>query len=206
LANAINLRASDVPELEPRRNPRKLEVRSGPLAGCDARQLGVIGVSSRTFAIRRNERREGAGVTLTLYPFARVSSTVYLMGSGTQAIGELAAYASEKARACTKRLEERFTTRNEAGKTKPFVTQVEVFPLPSPLPALPIRGLRRAGHVAIAPGGAHGRPNFYSEQFGFVLGRVLVILDTAGSPNPFRVATERRLLSLPYSRAKAHKL
>jgi hypothetical protein len=76
----------------------------------------------------------------------------------------------------------------------------------SPLPGRPILGLRRAGHFWIAPHGARGVINFYSDQFGFVIGRVLVTLDTYGAPNPVRVATERRLLSLLYSRAKAYKL
>jgi hypothetical protein len=210
LASAVNLRAGDVPELEPRPYPRNLQVGSGPLDGCDARQRGIIRVSSRSFRSHTNLRREGGAVGLThpaeaapvrpalvhLFPVESASSVVFLMSNERQALSELSRWRTREARVCLRRGEE----------AEGFITQVEVSRLSSPLSGLPIRGLRRAGHFWIAPHGSRGVINFYSDQFGFVIGRVLVTLDTYGAPNPVRVATERRLLSLLYSRAKAYKV
>jgi hypothetical protein len=51
-----------------------------------------------------------------------------------------------------------------------------------------------------------GCPPFFSDYLGFAGGRVIVALQERSAPHPFPATTERRLLSLLYSRAKAHKL
>jgi hypothetical protein len=69
-----------------------------------------------------------------------------------------------------------------------------------------VHGIRQVKDVAIAPPGGRGRSKVYLDECGFVVGRLLVDILAEGSPNPFPAATERRLLVLLYSRAKAHKL
>ena len=63
-------------------------------------------------------------------------------------------------------------------------------------------GLRASGDSFFFPGGQRE----YFDQFGFASGRALVMLYTLSDRRPLSTATERRLLSLLYSRAQAHEL
>jgi hypothetical protein len=64
------------------------------------------------------------------------------------------------------------------------------------------------GHTLglLGDNGKEDRPPFYEDTLGFIVGPAEIVLHTFGSPRPFPAATERHLLSLLYSRAKAHQL
>jgi hypothetical protein len=193
VANAINLRQADVPRLAGQFE-RDREARSGPLGNCDeASARGVAGFLSQRF---------GRGGTRVV-PTESVSFGVYLMGSETQAVGELAALGSSRARACIRHDVERTITKGARERSEPLpATPVEVLSLAPLLRPLPVAGMRR-----IEGASGDGRSKLYLDQCGFVIGRVLVTLLAVGSPHPFPLETERRLISLLYSRAaEAHKL
>jgi hypothetical protein len=196
LANAINLRQADVPAFAGRFE-RDREARSGPLGNCaEASARGLVGFLSQRF------HRGGTGVL----PTESVSSGVYLMASEAQAVREFDALGSARARACVRRDLETGTIKNERGGTEQFATDYEVLSLAPLLRPLPVRGIRRIERAAIPMPGAHGRSEVYLDEAGFTVGRVVVTLLAVGSPHPFPLVTERRLLALLYSRAEAHKL
>jgi hypothetical protein len=197
LANAINLRRADVPGLASHFE-RGREARSGPLGNCDqASTRGLVGFLSQRFT---------RGATRVL-PTESVSSGVYLMASETQAVRELAALGSGRARACIRHDVERTIEKGERERTEPFLaTPVDVLSLAPLLRPLPVAGMRRIARLASASHFGDGRSKVYLDQCGFVVGRVLVNLLAVGSPHPFPLVAERRLLARLYRRAEAHKL
>jgi len=179
VANAINLRASDVRGFVGRFQ-RDRPAPNEPLGGtCGAAVRGLVGFSSQRF---------GRGGT-ALLPTDSVSSSVYLMESEAAAARELALLGSARTRDCVK-----------------SATTIEARPLAPLLRPLPVLGTRRTRELALTPLGAPGRSRVYVDEAGFAVGRVLVDLLALGTPHVFPLATERRLLSLLYSRANAHKL
>ncbi len=196
-ANAINLRQSDVPGMTAQFEHDR-EARSGPLGNCDqAAARAPLGFLSQRF---------GRGGTRVL-PSESVSSGVYLMASGAQAVREFAALGSDRARACIRHDVERTISKGERERAEPFLAApVEVVSLAPLVRPLPVAGMRRIVHLSQASRFTEGRSTIYLDQGGFVVGRVLVELLTVGSPRPLPLATERRLLVLLHTRAKAHKL
>ena len=197
LANAINLRQADVPDLSARFE-RDREARAGLLGNCDeASARRPVGFLSQRF---------GRGGTRAL-PTESLSSGVYLMASEAQAVHEFDALAGARARACVGHDVKRTINKGERERAEPFLaTPVEVVSLAPLLRPLPVAGMRRIVRLAIASPFGEGRSRFYLDQCGFVVGRVLVDLLAVGSPHPLPSVTERRLLALLYSRAEAHKL
>ena len=195
LANAINLRQADVPGLAGQFE-RDRKARSGPLGNCDeASARGLVGFLSQRFS------RAGTRVL----PTKSVSSAVFFMASETQAVRELAALGSSRARACIQHDVERTITKGERARTEPFLaTPVEVLSLAPLLRPLPVAGMRRIARLAITSRFGDGRSKLYLDQCGFVVGRVLVTLLAVGSPQPLPLVTERRLLALLDSRATEH--
>jgi len=198
-ASAINLRAADVPGTAGRGpRPGNREVRFGPFGdwSCAGSVQGIVTFGSPRF---------GRGGT-TLLQTESVASHVTLMASEAQAAQDYAALGSAQARACVKRKLAGVAIRQEREGKEPFAIHVAVLslePLPRPLP---VHGIRQVKDVAIAPPRGRGRSKVYLDECDFVVGRLLVDILAEGSPNPFPVATERRLLVLLYGRAKAHKL
>jgi len=64
-------------------------------------------------------------------------------------------------------------------------------------------GLRIVDDNTFSPGPARRE---YRRVLSFVVGHTLIVLYTWSGPGPFPATLERRLLSLLYSRATAHKL
>jgi hypothetical protein len=129
------------------------------------------------------------------------------MASEARALREFAALDSSRARACIQHDMERSIRKGERARAEPFLASpVEVFSLAPLLRPLPVAGIRRIERLAVAPPSAEGTSKVYLDQCGFVVGRVLVDLLAVGSPHPFPLVIERRLLSLLYTRAQAHKL
>jgi hypothetical protein len=129
------------------------------------------------------------------------------MASEAQAVREFEALGSARARECIRHDVERTVKKGERERAEPFLaTPVEVVSLSPLLRPLPVAGMRRIVRLAIASPFSKGRSRVYMDQYGFVVGRVLVDLLAVGSPHPLPSVTERRLLAVLYSRAEAHKL
>jgi hypothetical protein len=215
-ADAINLRAADVPGLVGAKLTRQRPTRSGPfgteMETCDGGVVGagaVIGISSQRF--RRSNERHGHVLSFsdTLLPIESVHSAVYILRSAALAFQDFTAANSARARACLKHLilsEDATTRREGASHSEPLFAQVEASSLPSPLRGVSGYGLRITAALAIEAPGTEGRSKYYEDSFGFVIGRTVITLNTTGDPQPFPSASERRLLSLLYCRAEAHKL
>ncbi len=129
------------------------------------------------------------------------------MASEAQAVREFDALGSARARACIGHDVVRTIKKGERERAEPFLaTPVDVVSLAPLLRPLPVAGMRRIVRLASASSFSEGRSQFYLDQCGFVVGRVLVDLLAVGSPHPLPLVTERRLLGLLYSRAQAHEL
>jgi len=85
---------------------------------------------------------------------------------------------------------------------EPTYKHIEVAALPTVVPRS--YGLRAGGDDSLFPFPPKRRE--YRDSFGFVSGRALVVLYTLSERHPIAPARERRVVSLLYSRAKAHKL
>jgi hypothetical protein len=210
-ARAVNLRAADIPELtEEKAEPPDHETRTGPLGraieSCDGAggpARAIVGITSPEF--RRSTAR---GTVLVLGLSESVRSAVYFVPSAPLAAREYAATASSRASSCLMRnlVREHVTTKREGGAAQPFFTQIGVSSLPSPLRGLPIYWLRWSARLAFEAPGFRGRVPSFNDYLGFAIGRAIVTLHERSGRCPFPATTERRLLSLLYSRAKAHRL
>jgi len=201
-ADAINLRASDVPKLAGNEVKPRPAMGPGPLGetveacdGADESGTEILGIGS--------ERRRNQGALISR-PFDIVGSEVYLFPSAALAHRDFTAADRPRVRACwAHAIPSEVLTRQPE---EPPYTQIEVSALPSPLRGVPVYGLRMKAAYAFGPPSPTGRSNYYEDRFGFMIGRALVTLTDAGDPQPFPAATEHRLLSLLYTRAEAHKL
>ena len=217
-AHAVNLRGGDVRGLIATGGS---DVGEGPLGslgdGCDGATIpagNVVGVGSQTF----ERLRESTSISKSYLPPEGVWSAVYVMRSAALASREIAAVEaapdSTAVVMCLKRNLEhaRLQVTNEAGAKlggpigSPVFSRVEVSALHSHLRVLQADGLRTRACFAIKAHGAKGRSQLYHDFLGFAVGPAVVMLNATGDPHPFPVTTEHRLLSLLYSRAKAHKL
>lgn len=200
-ATAVNLRAADVPGLAASRVRLKNTRHGGldPVEGCDGgggqKVTGII--SPRFFASLDH------GGVLTLLPLEAVQSTVFPAVSPVIASRALQAVVSTRGRACLKQSQGSAESQAEHGPREPVFTQIEVSAPPSPLRNVRVYGLRT---TAKSDFGTTGRSNYYEDFFAFMVGSSVITLNATGDPHPFPAGTERRLLSLLYSRAEAHKL
>lgn len=201
-ANAVNLRAGDVPGLAASRLRLKTpKTRHGwldPVEGCDGgggqKVTGII--SPRFFASLDH------GGVLSLLPLEAVQSTVFPAVSPVTASRALQAAVSARGRACFKRFFGDAESQAEHRSRQPVFTQIEVSAPPSPLRNVRVYGLRT---TAKSDFGTKGRSNYYEDFFAFIVGSTVITLNATGDPHPVPAGTERRLLTLLYSRAEAHK-
>lgn len=207
-ADAVNLRAADVPGLEEGRRPAKRQTAAGPFGrGMDrcesaaARAGLVIGISSPRFD------------HLSSRPIQGVDSGVYFFKSEALAHQYLAAPDSAGFAACLETVasnQPKTVTCEGSKVAQPMSSDPHLSTLPASLPGVRTYGLRLASHSAC---GAPGRSESYEDFLSFVRGDAVITLNatsiTLGATSeahPFPAATEQRLLSLLYSRAKTHKL
>jgi hypothetical protein len=222
-ARAINLRAADVPGMTDRVTIVTLGGRSIPavvqkpegetngeslgivIAGCVSagHSAGVVAGMSGTLFHRPRPEQHVDGTTLYVLPVETVQSTVYVMQSAALAREDVATIGSAGVRACIKH------QRTHHDKTyvgnEPDKSQIQVSSLPSPLQGVKVYGMRISGTLAAAFTGDRVRPPFYDDTFSFAVGATEIVLRVTGAPHA-PTPTERRLLALLYSRAKAHKL
>jgi hypothetical protein len=200
----VNLRASDLPgakrfelpSYERAQNEREAQASWAKTVRCSRHNLAA----HRPIDV-------GAPVSLLLDGPWDVGDGVRVMPSESIAASEVAAFASKRGHACFARADQvSVTSANEPPEN------------PEPLKATFLRLGKSLGVGAIgvqtvsyAPrsGPRSATPTestaLYSDAVLFRVGAAEIGFDAVGR-QPFPAATERRLLSLLYSRAKAHKL
>jgi hypothetical protein len=200
-ANAVNLRAGDVPGLAASRLRLK-NTRHGwldPVEGCDGGGgQKVTGIISPRFSASLDH-----GGVLTLLPLEAVQSTVFPAVSPATASRALQAAVSARGLSCLKQILGSAESQAEHGPREPILTQIEVSAPPSPLRNVRVYGLRTTAKSDFS---TTSRSNYYEEFFAFMVGSTVITLNATGDPHPVPAGTERRLLSLLYNRAEAHKL
>jgi hypothetical protein len=200
-AHAVNLRAGDVPGLAASRLhlPKTRHGWLDPVEGCDGSGgQKVTGIISPRFSASLDH-----GGVLTLLPLEAMQSTVFPAVSPVTASRELQSAVSARGRSCLKQILGSTENQAEHGRREPILTQIEVSAPPSPLRNVRVYGVRM---TAKSDFGTTSRSNYYEEFFAFVVRSTVITLNATGDPHPIPPATERRLLSLLYSRAKTHAL
>jgi hypothetical protein len=213
-ADAVNVRAGDLPGLGVGVPPAKREITRGPFAPamekCDPTVVHagkVVGIISRHF-VRATAHKPDSSRSLNFTATEGVQSIVYVMESAGLASKELATIDGARGRICAKRFLENETitaVQKHANSEKPLYSQVSASTLTSsPLRGVSTFGLRMTAPVAV-PGTVHVR--YYEDFLGFVVGRALVILSDDGyRPRAFPSGVERYLLTVLYRRAHTRKL
>jgi hypothetical protein len=219
----INLHAADVPGMTdrvPRVNLGRFSIPAGiqkpegetngqslgiAIPGCvSARDsVGVVAGMAGTLFHRPRPEQHIDGTTLYVLPVETVESAVYVMQSSALASQDVATIGSAGVRACIKHRQARRHGTNVGNE--PDKSHVEVSSLPSPLRGVKVYGLRVSGTLAAAFSGDGVRSSFYDDTLSFAVGATEIVLKVTSAPHA-PTATERRLLALLYSRAKAHKL
>ncbi len=198
-ANAVNLRAADLPGLAASRlRLKNAKTRHGwldPVEGCDGGGgQKVTGIISPGFSASLDH-----GGILTLLPLEVVQSTVFPAVSPATASRALQAAVSARGRACFKQFFGSAESQGGDRSREPVFTQIEVSAPPSPLRNVRVYGLRTTAKSDF--GTTKGRSNYYEDFFAFIVGSTVITLNATSDPHPVPAGTERRLLSLLYSRA-----
>jgi hypothetical protein len=166
-----------------------------PVEGCDGGGgQKVTGIISPGFSASLDH-----GGVLSLLPLEVVQSTVFPAVSPVTASRALQAAVSARGRACFKQFFGSAESQAEHRSREPVFTQIEVSAPPSPLRNVRVYGLRTTAKSDF--GTTKGRSDYYEDFFAFVVGSTVITLNATGDPHPVPAGTERRLLSLLYSRA-----
>jgi hypothetical protein len=193
-ANAVNLRAADLPGWRiptPASEPRPLtDSRHTAFARCaGTRPFRYLArLSSAAFV----QGTDSAG--------AEMVSNVAVAPSPSLAASEYAALATARGRSC-------FTRLSRAENSEDIRLNSEGFSwssLPLPEAAHGFK-VRLAGTVGSSGPGGEGT-HLYFDLLAFTSGPAQVVLYASAWPSPPQPSTERHLLSVLYSRAKAHSL
>jgi hypothetical protein len=203
-ANAINLRASDVPGLVGSATAHQRPTQYGPFgrlgdrcAGGAVRHGDVLGVLSDRF-VGGHERHP------SFFPIRSVVSAVYVFRDDAMASQEASVKGTARALSCLRRdgFEPPATV---TGKGEPLLSGVEIRPVSLSAGRATAHGYRLSGVLApfLKAPRAGGRPNYYEDLLGVAVGRAVITLKLTGSPRPFPATTERRLVSLLHGRAVA---
>lgn len=206
-ARNVNLRAADAPGMTARSVEREVnaaarEAELGRCIGIPTRRRDVVRIASPS--LRRQAFRAISSVAADLNDRANPAS---LAAEDTR---DIAAAVSQHGVACQERYFQREYTR-------PGVSRVEVATLPNPLSGI-YGGVGFRFRVTVA--GTHvgevmvGTPKtrkpipvvVYADVFLLAVGSAGIELEADGIAEPFPQETERRLISLLYRRAEAHKL
>ncbi len=199
-ARAVNLRAADVPGLVPAARQKE---GTGIFLGRCERPAGsgeAVGIPSQAF--RQNlEHKKGSGI-LSIYPEESVRSVVYTTTSSTLAAHAITVAIGTVGQACLRQsfLAGGGIVSSESGQ-EPVFTKSIVSELHIPVGRVQIRGMRASASLAADMANAPNRQPYYEDVLGFSSGPHEIFLKITSSPrNP--TATDRRLLTLLYSRAR----
>ena len=191
-ARAVNLRAADLPGWASD-GPEAQTTRPGPFVAGLARCGGAIypgdpvgGIGSR---FRRGQRLQ---MELT-------QSAVLVTPSADVASRDVAANRSARVQACVARVVTSVQPRGPSGRR----AVATISPLPNPLPGVASYGLKL---IATAVNARGVTVLGYQDVLGFASGPAVIALSEAYTSKGARLTNEHELLSLLYSRAKAHHL
>jgi hypothetical protein len=206
-AGAVNLRSSDVPRMG--RMVAGFETKNGPPFGSCAGRVGasdeVVGVESPWFVRSRDQVSLRAGVIAGRPPVAAGHSVVYVMHNAGIASRNVAAAQRASVAGCVERLSVKEASGRYIGG-EPYKSQIKATSLPFPLVGVAGYWLRVRSTIAGALYHENKRLPRYEDTFGFAVGPAEIVLHADGVAQPFPAVEERRLLSLLYTRAKAHAL
>jgi hypothetical protein len=197
-ARAVNLRAGDVPAMAVTGPGKSEGIRQRRSSGALARCAGIVSqgqqfvdISSPTFIGGRALEQE------------QISSGVSVLSSAAVAALEFAAIRSARGRACITSFAERELSSESRGLL--HYVRLVAAPLRAPLAGIDASFGLRLTVILAAPRGGH-RFYLYLDFLGFRDGPAEISLNASGFSHPVSSATERRLLSTLYARARAHKL
>jgi hypothetical protein len=215
VARSVNLAPADVPEMAASGREEEAKVKNVALegahcAGAVSPYRRIVDMHSVKFKGASTAPRESLRSAVTIWPSAALAEQ------------ESTAMLSPRGRACDQHLLERLAL-GEIGPV--HVSHVSVTRLPSPLPAAHDSYAARISMTisgSLGTGARSGRSTatlessspttarisipVYIDTFGFVAGPAQIGLTATGLKRPPSPATERRLLSKLYSRAKARGL
>jgi hypothetical protein len=192
-ATSINLRAGDVPGFFMRRPGRQVVTKPHQGPPCTGHLDGGDDIYSPVFVNTRNE--SASSPMLTVQSRIEVEQPVST-GPYSPSIKKL-----QRILRCA-------SARSPIGsdaKGKPTKTY-SVLPLPPRLRGAPVYGFRTRDCGTLFERCRPGHNEGIIDTFGIIMGPVLTGLLVTSENKPFPPATEQRLLSLLYSRAKAHRL
>lgn len=206
-AIAVNLRAGDVPEMGTL--VASFETKNGPpYSGCTTRVDAhdrVVAVESPWLLRSKGRPHSRVRFAVPVPPVEGVHSVVYIMREPVVASRNVASGRREAAPECVTRLSAKETSGRFIGH-EPYKLRIRGSSIPFPLAGVAGYGLRVQGTLAAAVYHLKQRPVFYEDTFGFAVGSAEIVLHANSATRPFPLAEERRLLSLLYARAKAHRL
>lgn len=177
---------------------------------CDSGSMNAkedIGIESQTFENRDYDETSPVTTATRSHPIWEVQSAVYVTRNAALAARRVRLAGSARARDCLKRLIEADSRRSVGSNNtnEPFFHKIEVSALPSPLPGVPVYGLRSRACFGLFSPCDQGHAETVQDYLGFAAGSALITLHDAGTPRAFPSTTERRLLTLLYKRAEAQK-
>jgi hypothetical protein len=191
LGEAVNLRRSDAPgmtRIAPE-SENKLLGLAAALSKCGGG--GTVSLVEQPGGIHSATLTKGVGTEEEV-----VRSVVRVAQSAATAANQLSANRSASVLACYQRL---LRSRSSG----PSVASISVSSLPNPLQGVPGSFAYRLSTRASVSRGAPVA--IYQDVFGFAVGRAQIELNAIRASRPVSAATERRLLSLLLSRAKANE-
>jgi hypothetical protein len=194
-ARAVNLRASDVPEMGI--NSSEGEAPSPKRSALEfARCYGGVSPERRVVGIHSPEFTSGRATQSKL-----VESESEVMPTPGLAARNNAANRSSRERACFVDFQEAFNKqRNKQRARQLLYGPSTVSPLPNPLPGVNGSFGRRTATVLLR--GRQIYLRIYKDVFGFVYGPAEITLRATGFSRPVPSKTEQRLLLLLYHRAR----
>ncbi len=194
-AQAVNLRAGDVPGFRASGKERKLTTPAERQSGVQLQRCIGGGAAGRALGEQSSPSfRRGATIAQQ-----SVSSSVTVARSATIAAKELSEIQSAHARSCFVRYLQQLFKGGTAGGTSIGAVSVAHGTPPAPNGGGSF-GLRISTTILVRS----VRIPFYMDILGFVSGSAEISLQTSGIPVPFPGAAEQQLYTLLLARAKAH--
>jgi hypothetical protein len=191
-AHAVNLQAADLPDLRVSTPERSAKI--GADEGAFARCVGESDPRREIAKFKSATFKYPAG-------FGQLGSSVTVQPTQALALSNFRASLQPRLLTCLKNLlpvvlAGKAERRIQYGHVN--VTRVSGMPVPE------TTGVAIRTSI-IVPQLPNPVP-VYVDEFGFIAGRAEITLTTEGAPRPIPAEVEGRLLSLLYSRAKAHTL
>ncbi len=198
-AHAVNLRATDVPEMSPG-SPERTAPTPKRSTFEFVRCYGGVSPGRVVLQMHSPEFSVGHGARSQLE-----ESEVEVWPTSGLAAHNFAANHTARYRACFVRFREAENKNLNKGRAgKVLYGPLTVSALPAPLPGVAQSFGFRIAQSLLRDGQL--RLRIYHDVFGFLVGPAEVELQATGFSRPVPSATEKRLLSLLYSRANANKL